>query len=113
MQAVFSGGIILLCLRTIFLAGGQEYQRRNQADREVLHERKELIDQAGKYRKYRPTYKAYMQTKPKKQNAWKAEIADMSKKKRRLCGDLQTLRAEVQEAEAVKKCVEQAIQLYS
>lgn len=33
----------------------------------------------------------------------------MSKKKRRLCGDLQTLRAEVQEAEAVKKCVEQAI----
>lgn len=34
----------------------------------------------------------------------------MSEKKRRLYEDLQTLRAEVQEAEAVKKCVEQAIQ---
>ena len=34
----------------------------------------------------------------------------MSEKKRRLYEDLQTLRAEVQEAEAVKKCVEQAVQ---
>lgn len=33
----------------------------------LLHERKELIDQAEKYREHRPTYKAYMQTKPKKQ----------------------------------------------
>lgn len=28
----------------------------------LLHERKELIDQAEKYREHRPTYKAYMQT---------------------------------------------------
>lgn len=33
----------------------------------LLHERKELIDQAEKYLEHRPTYKAYMQTKPKKQ----------------------------------------------
>jgi len=45
-----------------------------------------------------------------KLKAWKAEVADLSEKKRRLYGDLQTLRAEVQEDEAVKKCVEQAIQ---
>lgn len=109
----------------------------------LLHERKELIDQAEKYREHRPTYKAYMQTKPKKQEdffesnrvaltlyqsaerylkehlgedkvlkpkAWKAEVADLTQKKSRLYGSLQTLKAEVQEAEAVKKCVEQAIQ---
>lgn len=45
-----------------------------------------------------------------KLKAWKAEVADLAQKKSRLYGDLQTLRAEVQEAEAVKKCVEQAIQ---
>ena len=45
-----------------------------------------------------------------KLNAWKTEVSDLSEKKRRLYEDLQTLRAEVQEAEAVKKCVEQAIQ---
>ena len=45
-----------------------------------------------------------------KLNAWKTEVSDLSEKKRRLNEDLQTLRAEVQEAEAVKKCVEQAIQ---
>ena len=33
----------------------------------LLHERKELIDQAEKYLEHRHTYKAYMQTKPKKQ----------------------------------------------
>lgn len=33
----------------------------------LLHERKELIEQAEKYLEHRPTYKAYMQTKPKKQ----------------------------------------------
>ena len=109
----------------------------------LLHERKELIDQAEKYREHRPTYKAYMQTKPKKQEdffesnrvaltlyqsaerylkehlgedkvlkpkAWKAEVADLTQKKSRLYGSLQTLKAEVQEAEAVKKCVEQAVQ---
>ena len=109
----------------------------------LLHERKELIDQAEKYREHRPTYKAYMQTKPKKQEdffesnrvaltlyqsaerylkehlgedkvlkskAWKAEVADLTQKKSRLYSDLQTLKAEVQEAEAVKKCVEQAVQ---
>lgn len=109
----------------------------------LLHERKELIDQAEKYLEHRPTYKAYMQTKPKKQEeffesnraalilyqsaerylkehlgkekvlklkAWKAEIADLTKKKSRLYSSLQTLKAEVQEAEAVKKCVEQAVQ---
>ena len=108
-----------------------------------LHERKELIDQAEKYLEYRPTYKAYMQTKPKKQEdffesnraaltlyqsaerylkehlgkgnvlklkAWKAEVADLTQKKIHLYGNLQTLRAEVQEAEAIKKCVEQAVQ---
>ena len=109
----------------------------------LLHERKELIDQAEKYLEHRPTYKAYMQTKPKKQEdffesnraalilyqsaerylkehlgedkvlkpkAWKAEVADLTQKKSSLYGDLQTLKAEVQEAEAVKKCVEQAVQ---
>ena len=109
----------------------------------LLHERKELIDQAEKYLEHRPTYKAYMQTKPKKQEdffesnraaltlyqsaerylkehlgedkvlkskAWKAEVADLTQKKSRLYSDLQTLKAEVQEAEAVKKCVEQAVQ---
>ena len=109
----------------------------------LLHERKELIDQAEKYLEHRPTYKAYMQTKPKKQEeffesnraalilyqsaerylkerlgkdnvlklkAWKTEIADLTQKKSRLYSSLQTLKAEVQEAEAVKKCVEQAIQ---
>ena len=109
----------------------------------LLHERKELIDQAEKYLEHRPTYKAYMQTKPKKQEeffesnraalilyqsaerylkehlgkdkvlkpkAWKAEVADLTQKKSRLYSSLQTLKAEVQEAEAVKKCVEQAIQ---
>lgn len=45
-----------------------------------------------------------------KLRAWKTEVSDLSEKKRRLYEDLQTLRAEVQEAEAVKKCVEQAIQ---
>lgn len=109
----------------------------------LLHERKELIDQAEKYLEHRPTHKAYMQTKPKKQEeffesnraalilyqsaerylkehlgkdkvlklkAWKAEIADLTQKKSRLYSSLQTLKAEVQEAEAVKKCVEQAVQ---
>lgn len=109
----------------------------------LLHERKELISQAEKYLEHRPTYKAYMQTKPKKQEdffesnraalilyqsaerylkehlgkdkvlkpkAWKAEVADLTQKKSRLYGSLQTLKAEVQEAEAVKKCVEQAVQ---
>ena len=45
-----------------------------------------------------------------KLKAWKAEIADLTQKKSRLYSSLQTLKAEVQEAEAVKKCVEQAIQ---
>lgn len=45
-----------------------------------------------------------------KLKTWKTEVSDLSEKKRRLYEDLQTLRAEVQEAEAVKKCVEQAIQ---
>ena len=109
----------------------------------LLHERKELIDQAEKYLEHCPTYKAYMQTKPKKQEdffesnraalilyqsaerylkehlgkdkvlklkAWKSEVADLTQKKSSLYSDLQTLKAEVQEAEAVKKCVEQAVQ---
>ncbi|NDO45263.1 MobQ family relaxase [Clostridium sp. MD294] len=109
----------------------------------LLHERKELIDQAEKYLEHRPTYKAYMQTKPKKQDAffeshraaltlyqsverylkehlgkdnvlklkaWKSEVANLTQKKSSLYSDLQTLKAEVQEAEAVKKCVEQAVQ---
>ena len=45
-----------------------------------------------------------------KPKAWKAEVADLTQKKSRLYGSLQTLKAEVQEAEAVKKCVEQAVQ---
>lgn len=45
-----------------------------------------------------------------KLKAWKAEAADLTQKKSRLYGSLQTLKAEVQEAEAVKKCVEQAVQ---
>lgn len=109
----------------------------------LLHERKELIDQAEKYLEHRPTYKVYMQTNPKKQDiffeshraalilyqsaerylkehlgqdnvlklkTWKAEVADLTQKKSRLYSSLQTLKAEVQEAEAVKKCVEQAVQ---
>ena len=39
-----------------------------------------------------------------------AEVADLTQKKSRLYGSLQTLKAEVQKAEAVKKCVEQAVQ---
>ena len=46
-----------------------------------------------------------------KPKAWKTEVADLTQKKSRLYDDLQTLRAEVQEAEAVKKFVEQAVQL--
>ena len=34
----------------------------------LLHERKELIDQAEKYLEHRPTYKAYMQTRAKTQS---------------------------------------------
>lgn len=45
-----------------------------------------------------------------KLKAWKAEVADLTQKKIHLYGNLQTLRAEVQEAEAIKKCVEQAVQ---
>ena len=45
-----------------------------------------------------------------KLKVWKAEIADLTQKKSRLYSSLQILKAEVQEAEAVKKCVEQAIQ---
>ena len=37
-----------------------------------------------------------------KLKAWKAEVADLTQKKSRLYGSLQTLKAEVQEAEAVK-----------
>lgn len=37
-----------------------------------------------------------------KLKAWKTEVSDLSEKKRRLYEDLQTLRAEVQEAEAVR-----------
>lgn len=45
-----------------------------------------------------------------KPKVWKAEVADPTQKKSRLYSSLQTLKAEVQEAEAVKKCVEQAVQ---
>lgn len=45
-----------------------------------------------------------------KLKAWKAEIADLTQKKSRLYGSLQILKAEVQEAEAVRKCAEQAVQ---
>ena len=110
----------------------------------LLHERKELIDQAEKYLEHRTTYRTYMQTKPKKRDSffeshraaltlyqtaerylkehlgndnvlklkkWKAEVSDFTQKKSRLYGSLQTLKAEVQEAEAVKMCVEQIVQL--
>lgn len=109
----------------------------------LLHERKELIDQAEKYIKHRPTYKAYMQTKPKKQEefyernraaltlyqsaerylkenlgsnttlklkAWKDEVAALTSEKDSLYDEIHRLKTEVQEAEAVKKCVEQAVQ---
>lgn len=45
-----------------------------------------------------------------KLKTWKSHVADLSKKKSLLYSNLQTLRTEVQEAKAVKKCVEQAIQ---
>lgn len=45
-----------------------------------------------------------------KTKTWKAEVADLTQKKSRLYGSLQTLKAEVQESEEVKKCVEQAVQ---
>lgn len=45
-----------------------------------------------------------------KPKAWKAWSCRPYPKKSRLYSDLQTLKAEVQEAEAVKKCVEQAVQ---
>ena len=36
----------------------------------LLHERKELIDQAENYLQYRDYHKAYKQTKPKKQEEY-------------------------------------------
>ncbi len=45
-----------------------------------------------------------------KLKARKAEVADLTQKKSRLYSGLQILKAEVQEAEAVKKCMEQAVQ---
>lgn len=41
---------------------------------------------------------------------WKAKVTDFSTKKNRLYAEINKLKAEVQEVEAVKKCVEQTIQ---
>lgn len=108
----------------------------------LLHERKELIDQAEKYLLYRDYHKTYKQTKPKKQEeyaeryrtelalydraerylkehlgsdtklrpkAWKAEVADLTAQKDRLYSEIRKLKAEVAEAETVKRCIEQAL----
>lgn len=45
-----------------------------------------------------------------KLKAWKVEVATLTFKKNRLYDEVHRLKDEVQEAEAVKKCVEQAIQ---
>mgnify|MGYP006917455858 CR=1 FL=1 len=42
--------------------------------------------------------------------AWESGVDGPTQKKSSLYSDLQDLKAEVQEAEAVKKCVEQAVQ---
>lgn len=42
--------------------------------------------------------------------AWKAEVADFTGQKDRLYREMRKLREEVQEAETVKKCVEQTLQ---
>lgn len=109
----------------------------------LLHERKELIDQAENYLQYREYHKAYKQTKPKKQEeyaeryrtelalydraerylkehlgsdtklrpkAWKAEVATLTAQKDSLYRKVRKLKEQVQEAETVKKCVEQELQ---
>lgn len=109
----------------------------------LIHERKELIDQSEKYLKYQPYHKKYLQTKPRRKEAyaddfraelalyeaaerylkqalgkggtiklktWKAEVAAHTSEKNSLYSEFRRLKVEVQKAEAVKKCVEQAIQ---
>lgn len=107
-----------------------------------LRERKELVRQAENYRKYRPIFEKYKQTKPRKRDnyynqhitelilyqtalryvkehmgnetvvnlkAWKGEIASLSLKKKRLYEEYYMLQDKVQEAEKIKKCLEQVI----
>ena len=54
----------------------------------LLHEQKELIDQAEKYLQYRDYYKTYKQTKPKKQEEYaerhRAELAPYDRAERYL-----------------------------
>ncbi len=72
----------------------------------LLHERKELIDQAEKYLQYRDYHKTYKQTKPKKQE----DYAERSRTELALYGQAERyLKEEVAESEIVKRCVEQAI----
>lgn len=72
----------------------------------LLHERKELIDQAEKYLQYRDYHKTYKQTKPKKQE----DYAERSRTELALYGQAERyLKEEVAESETVKRCVEQAI----
>ena len=87
----------------------------------LLHERKELIEQAENYLQYRDYHKAYKQTKPKKREEYaeryRTELALYDRAERYLKEHLgsdnklrpKAWKAEVAEAETVKKCVEQAI----
>lgn len=110
----------------------------------LIHERKELVTQSENYLKYRPTYKEYKQTNPRKRDdyynqhttalvlyqtaerylkehlgentalypvQWKEEAVELTLQKKKLYHELCGLRAEVQEAEAVKQCVEQMLEL--
>lgn len=70
----------------------------------LLHERKELIDQAERYLKEHLGSDTKLRPK-----AWKAEIAELTAQKDRLYREMRSLKEEVAEAENVKRCVEQAI----
>lgn len=64
-----------------------------------------LYDRAERY------LKEYLGSDTKlRPKAWKAEVADFTGQKDRLYREMRKLREEVQEAETVKKCVEQTLQ---
>ena len=121
----------------------RDTNKRIKQTEKQIHERKELVDQSEKYLKYRPVYKEYKQTKPRKKErfydehtaelilyqtaerylkehlgtnnildlkGWKAEIKTLASEKRCLYSEVQSLQDEVQEAETIRKCVEQTVQ---
>ena len=121
----------------------RDTNKRIKQTEKQIHERKELVDQSEKYLKYRPVYKEYKQTKPRKKErfydehtaelilyqtaerylkehlgtnnildlkGWKAEIKTLASEKRCLYSEVHSLQDEVQEAETIRKCVEQTVQ---